>query len=472
MSQGSFDPGSFRDRDSRVFHRGGKVYRALSREGLAHWEEATATGLMPGLMRQGKVVRTTRLPEGSVVGPKGDWVAYLEHESIPFISYAYEWCFSMLKDAALLHLDLLESALIDGFILKDASPFNVQWSGHQPIFVDVGSFQKCRAGSTWVGYRQFCQMFLYPLLLQAYKGTPFQPYLRAHLDGIPVQDLAGTLCLRDYLRPGVVTHVFLQRLLENRYERRAGDVGDDLRAAGFHSELIRTNVRALRRLIERLDGSPGRSAWGNYVQEHSYTERDQAGKAGFVSKVAGSRRWRLVWDLGSNVGVYSRIAAQHADYLVAMDLDPHVVEQLYRQARREGSRSMLPLVVNLSNPSPGLGWRGRERRTLWDRGAPDLTLCLALIHHLVIAGNTPMREVVDWLGSLGTSLIIEFVRKEDPMVQRLLRNKTDQYWDYEEGHFERCLAESFEIAERRALESGHRTLYYARPRSTTPSGGA
>jgi hypothetical protein len=125
----------------------------------------------------------------------------------------------------------------------------------------------------------------------------------------------------------------------------------------------------------------------------------------------------------------------------------------------------LPLIGNIADPSPNMGWRGLERKTLQERGKPDLTLCLALIHHIVITANIPLKEFIDWLASLGTSLVIEFVTKEDPMVKKLLKNKEDNYTDYEVGYFENCLAESFHLLKTERMKSGNRILYFAESRT-------
>lgn len=170
----------------------------------------------------------------------------------------------------------------------------------------------------------------------------------------------------------------------------------------------------------------------------------------------------LVWDLGCNTGTFSHIAAEKSRYVVAMDADHLAVEYLYQELRKEGNRKILPLVGNITDPSPNLGWRGLERKSLPGRGRPDLILCLALIHHVVITSNVPLREFVKWLASLGKTLIIEFVAKEDEMVKKLLLNKTDNYDDYETGYFEKCLEEFFSVHRRQVLKSGNRIMYFAK----------
>jgi hypothetical protein len=184
-----------------------------------------------------------------------------------------------------------------------------------------------------------------------------------------------------------------------------------------------------------------------------------------VREVATGRDWDLVWDIGANNGRYSRIAAEGARTVVAVDADQGPVELLYRDLRGEGDERILPLTMNLSDPSPGLGWRGLERRSLSERGKPDLVLALALIHHVAISANVPVKEFVDWIASLGAALVIEFPTREDPMVKKLLAPKREGlHPDYELGFFERTLKEAFEVERSERLESGTRVLYRARPK--------
>jgi SAM-dependent methyltransferase len=459
--------GSFRDPESRVFYLGGEVYRALSPEGRDDFEALASSGLYERAQEDGRLVRTERVEDpGDLPTPLvKERAAVLRHERIPFVSYPYEWPFSMLKDAAVLQLDLLQDALAEDLVLKDSSPYNVQFRGGRPVFVDVGSFERLREGEPWIGYRQFCMLFLYPLLLQSLKGVRFQPLLRGSVDGIEPLQMRGMMSGRDRFRRGVFSHVFLHARLEQRYADRAAEVRHELKRAGVKKELLAANVRKMRRLVERLRWEPPKGVWVAYGERNTYTDEDTTRKEAFVREAAASGRFRLAWDMGCNNGRYARIAAEGADYVVAFDADPGPVELLYRSLREEGEERILPLTVNLADPSPGLGWRGLERMPLEGRGSPDLVLALALLHHVSITANVPVREVIDWLASLGCSVVIEFPTREDPMVEKLLSRKREGlHPDYELGYFERCLAEAFDVERRERLASGTRLLYFARPK--------
>jgi SAM-dependent methyltransferase len=459
----TIEPGSFRDRNGAVFYRDGEVLRGLSPRALSNWERLRGEPFFQDLVARGAVVASEQV-DGPIAAGRGPWAAVLRHARIPFVSYPYEWPFGMLKDAALLHLEIMAAALEAGMTLKDSSAYNVQWRGARPVFIDIPSFEILPEGQPWIGYRQFCELFLYPLILQAYKGVDFRPWLRGSIDGIPAHALRRLMSARDLLRPGVLMHVVAQDTLQRRYSASPRNLRSSLAEAGFDKRLIARNVAKLARIVAGLaPGEGSETGWSGYDKTHSYGDADLAAKSAFVRQVAATRRWRLVWDLGCNTGTFSRIAAEHADYVVAMDGDWMAIERLYReQASRPDRDRILPLVVNLADPSPGQGWLGRERRSLPDRGRPDLTLCLALIHHIVIGANIPMRDFIGWLASLGTSLVIEFVSREDEMVQTLLRNKDDQYADYQPEVFETALAEYFEIADHRLLKGGKRSIYFAR----------
>ena len=458
------DPGSFRDPDSRVFDGNGEILRALSSRGLEHWQRLAATEFFPRMQHSGKVVATERLEDPPEIQLDGATPAsaVLRHERVPFVSYPYEWPFSMLQDAALLELELLREALAEDMVLKDASPYNVQWRGSRAVFIDVGSFEPLGEGEPWVGYRQFCTLLLYPLMIQAYAGLPFQPWLRGSLEGIEPAQAGAVLSGRRRLRRGVLTHVALHARLERREADR--DTRAELRRAGFRKEMIDANAAGLERLVRRLRWGASKTAWSDYGERSHYEREELERKDRFVRDACESRRFGLAWDLGCNDGRYSRIAAEQGAYVVAVDGDQASIEALYRDLRAQGEERILPLVMDLADPSPARGWRGRERAPLEQRGKPKLVLCLALVHHLSITANVPLAEVVAWLAGLGGVLVVEFADRNDPMVKRLLERKRDgAHPDYRLDHFERALAEHFEIERREQLGSGERTLFRARP---------
>jgi SAM-dependent methyltransferase len=462
------EPSSFRDPASTVFYAHDLVLRGLTGDAVGDWEALAATSFFPKLVDQHKVVRTRVLDEGSpaVTAWQGRWPVVLEHERIPFVSYPYEWTFSMLQDAAVLHLEILLDALAEGMTMKDGYAFNVQWHGAQPVFVDIPSFERTGEGEPWAGYRQFCQTFLFPLLLQAYKDVPFQPWLRGQVDGIPPRDLRNLLSLRDLGRPGAFKHVYLHSMLDSKVTAASATQSTkaELKAAGFNQELTRATVQGLLKVVTRLRWKRADSHWADYQQTSTYSNEERERKAEFVREALAGQDLKLVLDLGCNDGTYARIASAQADYVVAADSDEFTIDSLYRALRQEGNRNILPLVTNLVDPSPGLGWRGRERAPFFERARPDAVLCLALVHHLAITSNIPLVQIVDWLHALGGRLVVEFVDPSDPQAVRLRNNKPQgMFADYRREVFEELLEKRFSVDRREELSSSSRTLYLATP---------
>lgn len=468
-----FDRGSFRDRTGRVFLQENRVFRALKQRGLNDWQFAESLRFVLDGMRDKRLVPTRlvpfRLPAESV---HSGFVSVLEHERLPIITYPYEWCFSMLRSAALLQLSLLDEALAEGAILKDSSAFNIQFCGTDPIFIDLASITEFHEGQLWEGYEQFCCMFLFPLMLQCYRDVDFQPWLRGSLSGISTTQMSGLMSLRDFFRPGVFTHVYLQSKLGRSDRREAASknhsgVTQTLRDSGFRKSMIQSNVRQLLKIVENLKWSRKESRWSAYDEISSPVRKDGVAKEEFVSQILATKRWKTVWDIGCNLGRYSRLASQHADLVVAMDSDHLTVDAFCRQLQEVRVTNVIPLVMNLADPSPSLGWRCSERSELSVRSQPELIFCLAVIHHLVFRENLILADVLSWLASLKASLIIEYVDRSDPQVRSMLTDRADQFDDYSEATFLEELGKHFEIRARRILPSETRTLYFAVPRHPT-----
>lgn len=436
---------------SRVAVEDGRVYRVLSERGQADWHALKATPAYASWVASSQLISSEERREGDSL--------VLEHPRIPFWTYPYEWTFGMLKRAASLQLDLLADAVQAGLTLKDATPYNVQFVGTKPVFIDVGSFRALEDGEPWLGYRQFCQLFLYPLLVSAHAEIQFQPLLRGSLDGITPAD-ARSMLSSNKRQPGVLTDVMLQARADRAVDSR--NVRNELSQAGFRKEMILTNVARLKKVVAKLEWAQSKSTWSDYAQcDHVATQRNP--KADFVRRVSGSSRRRLIWDLGANDGHFSIAVADLADQVVAVDGDALVLDRLFHRLSQSGPANVLPLVMDLSNPSPGLGWRGQERRRLEERGRPDLTLLLAVVHHLVIGSNIPLTEVIDWLASLGGEVVFEWVPPNDPMSLKLAVNKRpwEIHSDYREEVCRALLADRFSVRKEEPLEG--RILFHLAP---------
>lgn len=470
------DRGSFRDRNNRVYDDGTRIYRGISDEALHNWTKISSENFFKAMMRHSKVV-PTELVDGMEIphnSAASKWPAVMSHERVPFISYPYEWSFGMLKDAALLTLDLLERSIPNGWTLKDASAYNVQWVNCRPVFIDVPSFEPYTAGDPWRGYRQFCMMFLFPLMLRAYKEIDYIPLLRSSLEGIDPSLASKILTGFSRFRKGVFGNVYLHAKMQQRAASRDLNEAKSLtetaqgnvsRSRSFkHSEaMVLGTIQGLRRTINKLQTPESRTTWGSYDTDHSYAEASFDSKKSFVERHAAEKHRKMVWDIGCNTGTFSRLAGKGADVVISIDGDAKAIDRLYNYEKAQPASNILPLIMDLSNVSPNQGWRGAERKALDGRGKPDLVLCLALIHHIVISANIPLSEFVDWLHSLGSDLIIEFVSVSDDMSQMLLRNKVNQYDDFTEAHFEEIVKKKYAIIDAESLKGGARKIYYLRP---------
>lgn len=453
-----WEQGSFRDPDNRIFYRDGNVFRTLTTDGLTAWQQLSETKFFPEHVINGTIVATELVTDYV----PNNAAAVLKHEAIPCISYPYEWSFSMLKDAALLQLDLLIAALNENLTLKDGSAYNLQFRGVSPTFIDIGSFRPLKNGEPWIGYRQFCSQMLFPLMLQGYKRTPFQPWLRGSLEGITPQEMSGLVSFRDWFRKGIFGHVVAHSALQQKFDGRAtAEVTEELRKSGFKRELILANARKMQKIIRKLLWNTATDGWTTYRGNNTYADSEADEKSEFVRRACETTPDGLVWDLGCNDGKFARIAAESARYVIALDFDHGTIDNLYRELREDNVTNILPLTSNLVDPSPGLGWNGCERKTLAQRGKPDIVLALALIHHVVITGHIPMRSLLQWLRSLDAKLVIEFVNEDDPMVKRLMAAKSDSHHEYSLDLFEREIAELFTVEETLSFDT--RKLYSCKP---------
>ena len=447
---------SFRDPAGFLFRDGGRLLRQVNPEYAADYDLLTGSGLYETLAAGGMLVRHREVaPPVSAPG------AYrvLEPELVPFVSYPYEWCFSQLRDAALLTLRIQEAALDHGMTLKDASAFNVQFVGGAPVLIDTLSFEAYREGEPWIAYRQFCQHFLAPLLLMARVDVRLAHLGRAYLDGIPL-DLASRLLPRgSWLSPGAALHVHLHARSLARHADTALDAAP--RGRGVSLTALRGMVDSLRSTIRGLSWKPEGTEWGDYVETRRYSAQSVDAKAGRVREylAAVSPAPRMVWDLGANTGEFSRIAAETGARVVAFDVDAAAVERNYLAARAEGSGAVLPLLLDLTNPTPGLGWAGEERSAWLRRGPADVAMALALVHHLAIGNNVPLEGVARLLAEAAPVLVIEFVPKEDEQVQRLLRSRRDIFADYTREGFEAAFATRFRILRSDPIEGSGRRMY-------------
>lgn len=451
---------SYRDPSGFVYTRDGTLYRQVNRVFQERFQAFLDSGLYAELEERGLLVPHRQASLGLAATP--DAVAVLEPDLVDFVSYPYEWSFGQLRDAALLTLELQERALARGFTLRDASAYNVQFVAGRPLFIDTLSFEPREEGAPWDGYRQFCEHFLVPLALMSRVDVRTGTLLRAHLEGIPLDLGSRMLPRRTWLRPGLLFHVHLHAMAQRRYAD-SGAPAESSRPAsprrGVSATAATGLVRSLRSAVESLDWTPAGTEWADYTEDNNYSASAAGSKREAVLDLLRGLGARTAWDLGANTGEYSRAARELVPAVVAFDLDPAAVERNYRRVRAQGESGILPLLLDLTNPSPALGWAHRERLSLEERGPADVLLALAVVHHLAIGHNLPLERVASFLARLGRNLIVEFVPKSDSQVQRLLRERADIFPDYTREGFEAAFRSFFRIERVVPVSDSERSLF-------------
>ena len=453
--------GSFRDPSGYVFDDGVKIVRTINEQYKPIWEYAEACGLFSGLNDDELLV-----PFESADIPRdmsGKVWKCVEPERIPFISYPYEWSFSQLKDAALLTLDVLREALARGMTLKDASAYNVQFKGAHPLFIDLLSFDIYKEGDIWQGYRQFCMHFLAPLALMKY-NIGLGGLSRQWIDGVPLSLASSLLPRRSQLSLGLQMHVHTHARAEQKFSdgRKAGD---KVRTTSLSKNSLTAIVESLESCVRSLRLPGIKTEWTDYYTDTNYTEEADAFKLHTVSRVAGELsalgERKTAIDLGANNGKFSAALAEHYDCVIAADIDPLAVDEHYRTLQAKKKRNILPLVMDLANPSPALGWAERERFSFKERCRADLVTALALVHHLRLTCGVPFLDQAAWFAEIikpGGHLLVEFVNREDSQVKRLLAARDDTFEDFDLNSFAGAFSGFFVEESRIVLPESKRVL--------------
>ncbi len=450
---------SFRDPSGFLFSRGGVLYRQINRKYEQEYTRFMESGLYDKLVKAGLLIPHIEADQPaaeSASSPQGE-SAYkiLQPERVPFISYPYEWSFGQLKDAALATLSIQRRALKVGMSLKDASAYNIQFVRGKATLIDTLSFEIYKEGQPWVAYRQFCQHFLAPLALMALKDIRLNQLLRVYIDGAPLDLASELLPSKTRFNFGLLTHIHLHASAQKRYS--SADVKS--RAATMSKQAMTGLLESLDSAVRKLDWKPGGTEWGNYYDITNYSDAAFEHKKQLVREWAARLKPGLVWDLGANNGVFSRVAGEAGAYVVSSDVDPTAVEQNYRISKEAKEQNILPLLLDLTNPSPSIGWANQERDAFQGRGPADMILALALVHHLAISNNVPLPQLADFLAKWGKWLVIEFVPKSDSQVQKLLVSREDIFPVYTRAGFEAAFRQKFNIREAIPVRESERMLY-------------
>lgn len=446
---------SFRDPSGFLFRRDGVLYRQVNKRYAEDFALLVSSGLYDRLVKSGLLVSHQEVHIKPEQPDQADRV--LEPQVVPFISYPYEWSFSEYKDAALATLKIQKRALKSGMSLKDASAYNIQFVDGRPLLIDTLSFETYHEGAPWVAYRQFCQHFLAPLALMAYRDVRLGQWMRVYIDGIPLDLASSLLPARTRLNFGLLTHIHLHAQAQRSFADKA--VGQPGKVTGMSRQAMVGLIESLEAAIKRLEWKPAGTEWGNYYDITNYSDAAFEQKKEIISAWVEKLQPACVWDLGANNGFFSRLASEKGITTVAFDIDPAAVEINYRQIKAGKEKNLLPLVLDLTNPSPDLGWNLGERDSLLGRGPAGMVMSLALIHHLAISNNVPLERVAGFMAGLGKWLVIEFVPKADSQVKKLLQSREDIFPDYTRDGFEKAFGRYYTIRETVSIAESERLLY-------------
>ncbi|MDH3503144.1 MAG: class I SAM-dependent methyltransferase [Nitrospirota bacterium] len=455
-------PGSFRDPSGNVYQVEGRILRTVNECFSQDFDFVTSTGLLKSLAAEGLLLPFEFVSSDilKLSDPKPRYV--LETPRLPFISFPYEWSFSALKAAALLHVRIHLQALEVGVTLSDASAYNIQFQGNHPVFIDHLSFRRYQSGEMWVGHRQFCEQFLNPLLLRAFFGISHNAWYRGTQEGITTGEIRRLLKWRHYWKWNVLTHVVLQDLFQKTSTTHTKSLQDhSLATASFPLSSFKHMLKKMSSWISQLTPlNKGESTWGDYDKTCSYSSIETKSKKQFILEFAQKVQPTLLWDFGCNTGEYSETALEGgARYVVGFDFDQGALDRSYHRAS-ERRLSFQALFMDAANPSPNQGWNGLERESLQSRASADAVFALALVHHLAIARNIPLVQVVNWLISLAPQGVIEFVPKNDPMVQELLSLRQDIFPDYTFENFIALLKEKAVVVKIETVSKSGRMLVW------------
>jgi SAM-dependent methyltransferase len=456
---------SFRDPGGVLIRREGRILRALNPEGAARLESFLKTRTAREAVEQGKLVRSTPVDPAEFAEIQAD--ALIEHERIPFPSYPYEWPPAMLHAAGALTLELAKSALDQGFGLKDASPYNILFRGSEPVFVDVLSFEpRDPRDCAWNAYAQFVRTFLLPLLAWREFGLPPAGVLTAQRDGLEPETVYRWAGFWHRFKPRFLTLVTLPKWMSGREEATVYRP-KQVASAEQATFIVKGLLNSCGRHLKALEPAPAVSKWTDYTEAKSlYSEAEFSEKEAFVAEALALAQPGTVLDVGANEGHFSFLAAKTGASVVAIDSDPAVVGAIWRKAHAK-RLDVLPLVVDLTRPTPATGWRNQECESFLDRSRAgfDLAMFLAVIHHMLVTERVPLDDLLDLAAEITREYaLIEYVAPDDPMFKRIVRGREALYSHLTRDRFEAAAKRRFELIRSARIGGLHRWVYLFRRR--------
>lgn len=445
---------SFRDPSGYVFIEDGDIKRVVNPVYFKQYQALKESGFYCELFKNEILIPHKELSNT-------DKEIIIKAEKIPFVTYPYEWSFNMYKEAALLTLKLQKYSLEHGFSLKDASAFNITFYKGKAIFMDTLSFDFYIDNSPWRAYKQFITHFFGPLLLAHYHGANQLKLLSNFIDGIPVKMLSSMLPFKTKLNPLLYTNIHLLAKLEDKHNE---DYKGETKEATLSKKGQLNIIESLYSYIKNLELKE-KSEWGNYYNKTNYTDDAFIKKSRIINSWVNTISPKSLIDIGGNDGTFVRKLDRAIETALVCDIDNNAVDFNHKTMKMNKEQYMLPLVLDVLNPSAAIGLNNSERDSFLNRikaFAPDVTLALAVIHHMSLSGNVPFSQSAKFFGSFSKYLIIEFPKRSDSWVQRLLNNKVDfrDYFEfYNIENFKKCYLEYFNILDEVSIFDSHRVLF-------------
>jgi len=453
------DPGSFRDPAGKVLYYNDRVLRILNKDGIARFSFLQENNLLDNCILNKFLIKSEKINSDNLNLQNLDSKIIIEHKKIEYISYPYEWCFDQLKDSALHHLNFHIYLLNNNATLLDGSAFNVQFNGHEPIFIDLLSIKKYENGEYWTAHKQFCENFLNPLILKSKKGIDFNNWFRGNLEGINTKDLNAVLSLKDKFSFNIFTQVYLLNYLEQRAIKNKKKNITQINKRKFPKNSFLSMLNTMKKFIISLDIKESRTIWDDYSKDNTYKINEENLKKKIVKEFASKYKFETLVDLGCNDGVYSRICLENGcKYVVGFDFDLNSINNAYKISKKE-KLNFLPLYFDASNPSPNLGWAQNERKGFMERSNFSGMISLAFEHHLAIAKNIPLDQTIKWLVNTAPQGLIEFVPKNDETIQKMLSLKGDIFIDYNEENFKSLLLKNANIVSETVISDSGRKIF-------------
>ncbi len=446
---------SFRDPSGCVFTDENIVKRTINPIYFKQYNHLKDSGFFDKLFKNGLLIKHTELSSSSKE-------IIIQPEQISFITYPYEWSFNQYKESALLTLKLQKYCLENNLSLKDASAFNVTFHKGKAVFIDTLSFDFYLENSPWRAYKQFITHFFGPLLLAHFHGSEVLKLMSTFIDGIPVKTVASMLPFKTKLNPFLYTNIHLLAKFEDKHNE---DYKGKTKSSSLSKKGQLNIIESLYDYIKKLELEE-QSEWGEYYSKTNYSNDAFNLKSNIINNWIAKLKTKTIIDIGGNDGTFVRRITTKLEQALVCDIDNNAVDYNYKLIKQNKEQFIIPFVLDVLNPSAAIGFNNKERFSFLKRIKdynPDVTLALAVIHHMSLSGNITFSMSAEFFASFSQYLIIEFPKRGDSWVERLLDSKGEfkEHFDfYNTDDFEKEYIKYFDLIEKQDIEGSKRVMYF------------